>query len=260
MKIFLKHCLKSQLILCLLFIFIRPVFADEQMLRYRGKYTFSHEVNIFCPEINSQCYWISPVTSVQIRQQLKQLSENIAVEPYQSVCVVLQGEIDREAKRNGFAADYDGLIEVYQIFGLCDQTDIVTQGDLKHHRWVLESINGINIELPKQSSNPFNSDSNGQSLSAGSNILYLEFGEQMTVFASMVCNMLAGKAVLRENYISFNISHSNTRDCSSQDQTLKSLLESVLNSEPNITIDSDKNLLLEVENSVLKYQLKDWVY
>ena len=27
--------------------------------RYRGDYTFGHEVS-FCPEINSECYWLGP--------------------------------------------------------------------------------------------------------------------------------------------------------------------------------------------------------
>ena len=206
---------------------------------------------------------LNPTTTAQIRQQLRQISDDYTDKPYQSVCVVLQGDIDREVKRNGFAADYDGLIKVYKIFGLCQDTDIVTQGDLQHHRWILASINGANIVLPKQSNNPSYLDSDEQMLisaSTGSNILYLEFGEQMTVFANIGCNILTGRAVLREDYIIINISDSNTWSCSDKDQTVNSLLKGVLSSEPKITIDSDKNLLLEGADTVLKYQLKDWVH
>jgi hypothetical protein len=50
---------------------------------------------------------------VTCRQQLKQLSATHTDRPYQSVCVVLSGRIDRETKSDGFAADYDGLNLVF---------------------------------------------------------------------------------------------------------------------------------------------------
>jgi hypothetical protein len=48
--------------------------ANSEVQRYRGSYTWGHEVNSFCPQINSQCYWLSPITSQVIRERLKQLS------------------------------------------------------------------------------------------------------------------------------------------------------------------------------------------
>ena len=241
-----------------------PAYAEgDQVLRYRGQYTYAHEVNTFCPKINSQCYWLDPQTPAQIRQQLKQLSEKLTSRPYEAICLVLQGQIDRETKSDGFAADYDGLIRVSRVFGLCDKTDIVTQGDLQHHRWILESINGENINLPKQSSNLPDTNLNGQvpaSVSTGSNVLDLDFGEQMTVAAKTGCNILSSRAVLRENQIIFTMRHSSTLKCSAKDQTVNLLLNKVFNSEPKITIDSNKNLILEGGDTLLKYQLKDWVH
>ena len=244
MNFHVKHNIKSLLILFSCSFYMFPVSANEQALRYRGQYTFGHEVNTFCPQINSQCYWLSPSTSSQIRQQLKQISKQNTDKPYQSVCVVLQGKIDRETKGDGFATDYDGFCEVYKVFGLCNKTDIVTQGDLQHHRWVLKSINGVNIDLAQWNNN----------------IPNLDFGEQMTLSTNTGCDIHTGRAILRENYIIFTLDISKSSTCTAKQQKMELLLKEVLNSEPKITIDSDKNLLLENANTVLKYQLKDWVY
>ncbi|NNL06367.1 MAG: hypothetical protein HKO86_01485, partial [Gammaproteobacteria bacterium] len=48
--------------------------ADSQ--RYRGAYTLGHEVNTFCPDINSQCYWLSPDTGEKVRDQLRQIYQH----------------------------------------------------------------------------------------------------------------------------------------------------------------------------------------
>ena len=65
--------------------------------------------------------------------------------PYESVCVVVEGEIARDPESRsqiGFAAQYDGLFSVTAIHGLCNETIIVTQGDLQHHRWLFTSLDG----------------------------------------------------------------------------------------------------------------------
>ena len=111
-------------------------------IRYRGEYTYGHEVNIFCPAINSQCYWLSGDTPDEVRYALQTLAAQNTSKPYQPNCVVIEAEIERDTKRDGFAADYDGLVTVMKSYGRCDETGIITQGDLRHHRWVLESING----------------------------------------------------------------------------------------------------------------------
>lgn len=246
----------------LMLAYVLPGYANDLTMRYRGAYTYGHEVNTFCPSINSQCYWLNPATSEQIRQQLKHLSATHTSRPYQSVCVVLSGQIDRETKSDGFAADYDGLIEVDKVFGLCGEVDIVTQGDLQHHRWTLESVNGVTIALAKHSNPSYSGSSEPitRPPKSAENSLSLEFGEQMTVFADTGCNKLSGRAVLREDFIIITMNNSAVRTCSAEDEAVDTLLKSVFSSEPIITIDSDKSLLLKGANSTLKYQLKDWVY
>ena len=90
------------------------VFAGNKTLRYRGQYTLGHEVNTFCPAINSQCYWLSPDTNPQIRLQLKQLIAYNTNKIYQAICLVVEGKINRDSEVKssiGFATDYDGIIQ-----------------------------------------------------------------------------------------------------------------------------------------------------
>mgnify|MGYP000725132915 CR=1 FL=1 len=86
--------MKNLIILITLLTAAPPAFADEQALRYRGQYTFGHEVNTFCPAINSQCYWLSPETAGQQREQLKQLVANSTGKAYEAICVVVEGKIN----------------------------------------------------------------------------------------------------------------------------------------------------------------------
>ena len=97
--------------------------AVRQTLRYQGQYTLGHEVNTFCPTINSQCYWLSPDTLLLQRQKLKQMVDEHTSKPYEAICVVVEGKInqDPEAKNSiGFAINYDGLFTVKKIYGLCN--------------------------------------------------------------------------------------------------------------------------------------------
>jgi heat shock protein HslJ len=217
-----------------------------QPLRYRGLYTFGHEVNTFCPAINSQCYWISPETSLQQRQLLKQLVANHTSKTYQAICIVLEGKINRdpEAKNSiGFAAEYDGLFTVNTIFGLCSQTSIVTHGDLQHHRWILESINGNKIEAEK----------------LDNTIPEIDFGEQMSVTGNTGCNMFSGQATLQDNQFVIGSMKSTMMFCTASQNKMELKLKQVLGSESNITIDDKNSLILEAGDTRLCYRLKDWV-
>ena len=234
------------LILLILLATTSITFADEQPLRYRGHYTLGHEVNTFCPVINSQCYWISPETTRQQRQQLKQLVDNNTGKAYQSICIVVKGKINRdpEAKNGiGFAASYDGLFTVNSIFGLCDKTSIVTQGDLQHHRWILESINGNNIEAEKSSIK----------------LPEIDFGEQMTVTGNTGCNRFSGRAILHNDQFVIGSMTSTMMSCSASQNKMELKLRQILGSESTITIDDKKNLILETELKRLVYRLSDWV-
>jgi hypothetical protein len=120
--------------------------AGTESQRYRGDYTNGHEVNIFCPQINSQCYWLGPDTSQPMRAELKALYGEKKPGLYKPVCVVIEAKMDRDTARTGFAADYDGLMTITSLVGDCDTSAAVTRDDLNHHRWVLVEHNGIAID------------------------------------------------------------------------------------------------------------------
>ena len=155
--------------------------AAEEPVQYRGVYTWGHEVSTFCPDINSQCYWLSPDTPADVRDELRQLSQGVSSQPYGSVCVLIEAQVDRDSPRQGFAADYDGLITVSHLYGTCTDLSMVIASDLQHHRWVLETINGKTLPVPE-----------------GGKIPELDFGEGMTVTGNLGCNKFTGKAVLRD--------------------------------------------------------------
>jgi len=238
--------LRNLIILIALLTTASSTFAGEQALRYRGQYTFGHEVNTFCPSINSQCYWLSPETARQQRQLLQQLVANNTSKAYQSICVVVEGKINRdpEAKNSiGFAAGYDGLFTVNTIFGLCSKTGIVTHGDLQHHRWILESINGNKIEAEK----------------LDNKIPEIDFGEQMTVSGNTGCNKFSGKATLQGDQFVISPMNSTMMFCTAPQNDLELTLKQVLGSKAKITLDDKKKLILEAGDTRLEYRLKDWV-
>ena len=238
--------MRNLIILITLLTSATPTFADEQPLRYRGHYTFGHEVNTFCPAINSQCYWISPETALQQRQLLKQLAASNTSKAYQAICVVLEGKINRdpEAKNSiGFAASYDGLFTVSNIFGLCSKTSIVTHGDLQHHRWRLESINHNKIEAEK----------------LDGEIPEIDFGEQMTVTGNTGCNRFSGQATLQDDQFVIGPMKTTMMFCTASQNQLELKLKQVLGSKSKITIDDKKSLILEAGDTRLAYRLYDWI-
>ncbi len=238
--------MRSIVIFITLLTTVPPTFADEQPLRYRGQYTFGHEVNTFCPVINSQCYWLSPETAQQQRQLLKQLAVENTSKAYQAICVVVEGKINRdpEAKNSiGFAAEYDGLFTINNIFGLCRKTSIVTHGDLQHHRWILESINGNKIEAEK----------------LDNKIPEIDFGEQMTLTGNTGCNKFSAQATLQGDQIVISSIKSTMMFCTPPQNDLELKLKQILGSESKITIDDKKNLILEADDTRLEYRLIDWV-
>lgn len=238
--------MKNLILLITLLTTAAHTFADEQLLRYRGQYTFGHEVSTFCPAINSQCYWIGPETARQQREQLEQLVANNTDKAYEAICIVVEGKINRdpEAKNNiGFAAEYDGLFTVNTLFGLCSNTSIVTHGDLQHHRWILESINGNRIETEK----------------LDNKIPEIDFGEQMTVTGNTGCNRFSGQATLQGDLFVIGLMKSTMMFCTAPQNDLELKLKQVLGSESKITLDDKNKLILESGGIRLRYRLKDWV-
>lgn len=108
----------------------------EPEMRYRGDYTRGHEVNTFCPQLSSRCYWVTGDTPDDVVDALAAVAERSGPEPYAKSCIVVTAEVDSESPRQGFAADYDGLIRIDQVHGDCDQVAFITQGDIAHRRWV----------------------------------------------------------------------------------------------------------------------------
>jgi hypothetical protein len=168
--------------------------TGNESQRYRGDYTFGHEVSIFCPQINAQCYWLGPDTSQAVRAELKTLYEEIKPGLYKPVCVVIEGKIDRDTARNGFAADYDGLINITRLHGDCDASAVVTPGDLNHHRWFLVEHNGVAIDVKLD-------------------LVVLDFGERLFVEVSEACRKLSGFAELDDNRIAFARLEAKQSDC-----------------------------------------------
>lgn len=233
---------KSALLALLVFIWVLPAVADSA-LRYRGEYTYGHEVNTFCPDINSQCYWLNASTADEIRITLKELATTSGSEPYDPVCIIVEGHIDRDTDRSGFAADYDGLVSVSRVFGGCGETNIVTQGDLQHHRWALESINGEVLNL---------AELDGM-------IPELDFGEQMTVTGNSGCNLLSGQATLREAYFVIDRLVSTRRMCGSYSNEIERVMQQLLSNESIVKIVNERQLILESDQATLHFRLQDWV-
>jgi heat shock protein HslJ len=216
---------------------------QADLLRYRGEYTYGHEVRSFCPDLNSQCYWIDGNTADDIQAGLQELVTEFTHTPYTPVCVVIEGRIDRETSRTGFAADYDGLVFINRLFGRCNESSIVTQGDLQHHRWVLTHINSELLS-------PEDPDSK---------VPELDFGERMTVTGYTGCNRLSGQAALRAEYFSIKHVASTFRACTPPWNEMESTVLKVLSQESRIRIDDGKHLILKTRDTTLSFRLKDWV-
>lgn len=222
-------------------LFALPAHAES--LRYRGDYTYGHEVNIFCPQLNSQCYWLSGDSPDEIRGALETLAAQNSPSPYQAHCIVVEAEVDRGTERTGFAADYDGLITVTKLYGRCDETGIVTQGDLQHHRWVLESINGEELDVAAMDGR----------------IPELDFGEQMYVSGNSGCNQFSGQAVLDETYIRFSKLISTLMSCSPEQNDVEGTIQTVI-SGTDIEINISRNcLMIKANKTSLRYRLEDWL-
>ena len=206
--------------------------------RYRGDYTLGHEVNTFCPEINSQCYWLSSDTDKQIRSQLKQIYQEKSPGLYKPVCVIITGEIDKESKRMGFAVDTDGLITITQVYGDCDSSKVVTQGDLQHHRWVLITVDDKSINKKDWTVLPV-----------------LDFGELLFVEGGDGCQQFNGFAKLTGDQIGFNEFEFNKNQCETDHTALR--LFSIAGAW-RVSIKESQYLILENTESALMFKRDDW--
>lgn len=211
-------------------------YADSQ--RYRGAYTLGHEVNTFCPEINSQCYWLSPDTREPVRDQLRQIYQKKSPGLYQPVCVIIEGDIDRESERTGFAVDMDGLITIRRVYGSCDTSRQVTQGDLQHHRWLLTAV-----------------DDNPVNKAQWPVLPVLDFGERLFVEGGNGCRQFNGFAKLSADQIIFDELEFNTSQCETG-HAAGGLFS--ITGAWSVTVDESQYLFLKNTDSVLRFKRDDW--
>lgn len=215
---------------------------DAETIRYRGDYTWGHEVNSFCPAISSQCYWVGSKTDIDILEALKELAKNRSTQAYESICIVINATLDRETSRDGFAADYDGLITVTRVFGACEETTVLTQGDLQHHRWVLQSVNGLPVS-PEELEYL---------------VPELDFGERMHVAGNTGCNRFTGTGVLRDEFFSIASMATTARVCGAAQNEIERKVKLVLSGESALSMADDKALLLSSGDHRLRFALRDW--
>lgn len=224
------------LLLILVYVVANTSFADSR--QYRGSYTLGHEVNTFCPQINTQCYWLSPDTNKQVRDKLKQIYQDLSPGLYKPVCVIITGEIDRSSGRMGFAVDTDGLITITNVHGDCDSSKTVTQGDLQHHRWVLITLDN----------NPVNQEE-------WPVLPVLDFGERLFVEGGDGCRQFNGFAKLSVDQIEFNEFEFNKNQCSIDDSSR--VLFSIAG-RWRLSIKETQYLILENAESMLMFKRDDW--
>ena len=217
--------------------------APEDNLRYRGDYTYGHEVNVFCPDISSQCYWLGENTPADVRDTLQQRATWDSTGHFKPVCVLVEGAIDRRSPRTGFAADYDGFIAIYSLIGSCAELSLVIESDLQHHRWMLDSVDDETLVVD---------DMEGM-------VPDLDFGEGMQVTGNTGCNRFTGKAELHGEYFRIPSLASTRRFCSPPLNDLETRLQTVLSGTSRISLDEESNLTLSTDETILRYRPSDWV-
>ena len=227
-------------LLLLLLILVNTVGCASSAVsqRYRGNYTLGHEVNTFCPEINSQCYWLSPDTDKRFRNQLKQIYQQKSLGLYKPVCVIITGTIDKDSERMGFAVDTDGLITITRVYGDCDSSKVVTQGDLQHHRWVLTTVDNKSINNKHWPVLPV-----------------LDFGERMFIEGGDGCQQFNGFAKLTGYHIGFNELEFKKNQCGA-DRSPRRLFS--IAGVWRIGIKESQYLTLENTESTLLFKRDDW--
>lgn len=119
---------------------VLPAAADNQSLSacmrslsaadcdsiHRGLYTYGAEVDAFRPCGSEKEYWVN--VTPWVREPLAGfLKERKATEPYQPVYIEFRGHILND-KRDGFAAQYDGLIHISEVLVISEPSDKQCRG------------------------------------------------------------------------------------------------------------------------------------
>jgi len=215
-----------------------------------GEYRFGHEVNTFCSGEPEQCYWLIN-TRAETRQELKrQVADH---PPYTPICLTLIAELSTE-KTDGFGADYDGSIRVQQVIGRCHgEAPLmdITLKELRHHRWVLNRINGLELaEYAIQL---------GFDAGAPPKIIPdLDFGEQNHLSGNTACNRFSTQVTVQSNSLAMAPIASTRMACPGFPGELERQLLLLYANTLRVSFD-DTDLLLSDGVTELRYRLKDWV-
>ena len=112
----------------------------------------------------------------------------------------------------------------------------VTAGDLQHHRWVLESIDGEALLQAE-----------------GGRVPEIDFGEQMRVAGNTGCNQFNGQGVLRDGNFLIEAMAVTRMMCAPPWSDIELKVETILSSESSISIDDDRKLTLASANGTLVF-------
>lgn len=230
----------------LLLLFAAACRAEPQQIE--GMYRYGHEVNTVCSGEPEACYWLVD-TDAAVRQQLKRQVQGLA--PYTPVCLSLLAELSSR-KADGFGLDYDGSIRVVKLLGPCGQASApLTMQDLQHRRWLLHSVDGIELgELASA-----RGYANGAALEKTPE---LDFGEQGFVAGNAGCNGFQGRARAVDGELLLSLEPSNELRCDGFGRELE--LELLLLYRKPLAMSLDGNaLLLRAAGTELRLELRDWV-
>jgi heat shock protein HslJ len=222
--------------------------AAQQQIE--GMYRFGHEVNTVCSGEPEACYWLVDTTT-EIRQQLQQQVAGLA--PYTPVCLDLLAELSA-TKADGFGLDYDGSIRVLQVLGRCDDHASPARigiEDLRHHRWVLHSIDGLELaELARRRGY--------EDATPLTKVPELDFAEQDYVAANTGCNQFHGRASVVDDNLVLSQLATTAMSCAGFAAELELELQLLYRSPLAISRDGN-TLILSVMDRELRYLLRDWV-
>ena len=89
--------------------------------KYRGRFYWGPEVQVFEPCAEVKSFWVK--ADQKTLQPLINRSEQLRLKhgkPYRPLYVELIGSVDIKSKREGFAADYDGILHVRKLVRTSD--------------------------------------------------------------------------------------------------------------------------------------------
>ena len=99
-----------------LFCFLLCLSACASDTPLRGRLYWGHEARSFQPCGSKSAYWVRG--DEKTLQALRERAERLRAQkgkPYPTLYVEALGEIDTQSKRDGFAQDYDGVLQLREL-------------------------------------------------------------------------------------------------------------------------------------------------